>query len=163
MLHDCLVPDLCLVICGTAAGTESAIRRQYYAGSGNRLWKTLFETGLTPRQLDPAEFGLLPSYGIGLTDIVKDQAGMDRVIDFTGADCDGFVSKVLQFRPGVLCFNGKRAAETHLGRKVIEYGLQVERIGGTRIFVATSTSGAASKFWDVGTWQAVADAVGVEV
>lgn len=160
MLHDCLVPDLRLVICGTAAGTESASRGQYYAGPRNRFWRTLFEIGLTPRQLAPAEFGLLTSYGLGLTDIVKGQAGMDSSIDFNGMDCDGFVGKILQFRPGVLCFNGKKAAEVHLGRKIVEYGFQVERIGETRLFVATSTSGAANKFWDIGTWQALANSVG---
>ena len=66
-----LRPGLDLVICGTAAGSEFARRGQYYAGPGNRFWPVLHETGLTDRLLNPSEFGRLPDYGIGLTDVVN--------------------------------------------------------------------------------------------
>jgi len=158
MLTDCLAPNLHLVICGTAAGTKSAARGQYYAGPGNKFWKTLYATGLTPRQLVPAEYELLPSFGVGLTDIVKGQAGMDSEIDFSGADQESLEQKILLLRPRILCFNGKKAATIYLGRKSPDYGLQAERIGTTEIHVATSTSGAANGHWNVGTWQEVADA-----
>ena len=75
MLKDVLAPDLALVVCGSAAGRRSAQLGQYYAGRGNKFWTTLAETGLTPRRLAPHEFPLLPSFGIGLTDVVKGQAG----------------------------------------------------------------------------------------
>ena len=74
MLDDLLASNLRLVICGTAAGHVSAARGAYYAGPGNKFWKTLFETGLTPRQLAPAEYRELHDYGIGLTDIAKGQS-----------------------------------------------------------------------------------------
>ena len=71
MLEDVLVHGLSLVICGMAAGPVSAARGEYYAGRGNKFWRTLFEVGLTPRQLAPAEFRLLPTWGIGLTEQVS--------------------------------------------------------------------------------------------
>ncbi len=161
MLIDCLKPNLKVVICGTAAGKQSAARNQYYAGQGNKFWKTLCAIGLTPRQLNPAEFELLPSFGIGLTDIVKEQAGMDKEIDFHGANYSGFKGRILRYQPKILCFNGKKAAKEVLGRKSPDYGFQVESIGETRLFVAPSTSGAANGYWDISVWQTLAHAAGV--
>lgn len=156
MLDDCLTPDLNLVFCGTAASSVSAARGHYYAGPGNKFWKTLHEIGLTPRQLAPAEYPLLPSFGIGLTDIVKGQSGMDSQIDFRGSDKEAVERKILHFQPQVLCFNGKRAAEVFLGKKSPEYGLLNECIGKTKMFVAPSTSGSANGFWDIGKWHRLA-------
>src|SRR2546427_10087333 len=47
-LPDLLAPSLRVVFVGTAAGRESAAKC-YYAGRGNRFWRTLHEVGLTPR------------------------------------------------------------------------------------------------------------------
>jgi len=60
VLPDMLRPGLRLVICGSAAGAVSATHGAYYAGPGNRFWRTLFEVGLTPRRLEPHEFRDLP-------------------------------------------------------------------------------------------------------
>ena len=35
-----------LVVCGTAAGDRSAQLGQYYAGPGNKFWRTLASLGL---------------------------------------------------------------------------------------------------------------------
>lgn len=152
MLDELLRPGLKLVICGTAAGKRSAMVGQYYAGPGNKFWRTLAETGLTPRQLAPAEYALLPSFGIGLTDLVRDQSGGDASIRFDGATVAEMQSRMRQFRPGVLCFNGKRAAVELLGKRKVQYGEQAETIGKTRLYVAPSTSGAANGYWDIALW-----------
>src|ERR1700761_4251106 len=78
VLPDVLAPGLRIVFCGTAAGTESARAGAYYAHPQNRFWRTLHEAGLTPRRFAPAEYHLLPSLGLGLTDIAKFSSGMDR-------------------------------------------------------------------------------------
>src|SRR5665647_1267841 len=85
VLDDLLRDGLKLVVCGTAAGAKSAKLKQYYAGPGNKFWRTLFELGLTPRQLEPNEAELLLDFGIGLTDLVKGQSGADCTLDFDGA------------------------------------------------------------------------------
>jgi TDG/mug DNA glycosylase family protein len=156
MLDDLLAPGLAVVFCGSAAGTRSAQLRQYYAGPGNKFWRILAETGLTPRRLDPSEYRQLLSHGIGLTDLVKRQSGGDAQIDFRGAGVRELARKIERLQPGVLCFNGKRAAGEFLGRRGVEPGLQPERIGVTRIFAAPSTSGAASGFWDPEVWRDLA-------
>ena len=159
MLRDCLATNLRLVICGTAAGATSAVKGQYYAGSGNKFWKTLYDIGLTPRLLDPSEYKELLSYGIGLTDIVKGQAGMDEEIDFRRLGREELSHKILRYRPRVLCFNGKRAARAFLGRKMVEFGTQRDKVGSTRLFVAPSTSGAANRYWDLSLWRQLAHLV----
>ncbi len=153
MLIDLLRPGLDLVFCGTAASTESARRQAYYAGPGNKFWRTLHRTDLTPRQFEPEEFVLLPELGIGLTDMVKGKAGMDHTLQKADYDRAGCERRILASQPKVLCFNGKQAAMAYLQVKKVEFGLQAERrIGNTVIFVAPSTSGAASGFWDETVW-----------
>jgi len=154
-LEDVLTTGLALVVCRTAASSVSAKRQQYYAGPGNRFWTTLWETGLTGRLLDPSEYGSLLDYGIGLTDIVKDQEGMDSAIDFGG--CGALLRGRLEpYSPGHLCFNGKRAALEALGGRRIQYGLQGTSFGPTRLFVAPSTSAAARRWWDSSIWMELA-------
>ena len=159
MLDDLLAPDLRLVVCGSAAGRRSAQLRQYYAGPGNKFWATLAGVGLTPRRLAPSEWRSLLEFGIGLTDLVKDQSGGDRELDFERADRAALRAKLVRFRPRILCFNGKRSAQEFFGRREIAYGLQLEAIGATRLFVAPSTSGAASGAWDPAPWRALAERV----
>lgn len=81
VLSDMFTPGLAVVFCGTAPGTRSARLGQYYAGPGNRFWRTLQEIGLTgDRPLEPAMFAALLDYGIGLTDIAKSGVGNDKHI-----------------------------------------------------------------------------------
>ena len=159
VVDDVLTEGLRLVICGTALGPESARARQYYAGPGNRFWGVMAETGLTPRLLAPAEYRELLELGIGLTDVVKDQFGVDVDIRFEDAHRRRLEKTVLHYHPKILCFNGKRAAREGLGRRRVAYGLQKERIGRCLIFVAPSTSAAARRWWDERIWHDLAELV----
>ena len=159
MLEDLFTKDLRVVFCGTAAGTRSAQLQQYYAGRGNKFWKLLAQVGLTPKVLLPSEYRELLSFGIGLTDMVKGQSGGDADIDFKSAGRDELIDKIDRLTPKCLCFNGKRAAVVFLGQKIVEYGLQTDSVGATKIFVAPSTSGAANAFWDARRWQDLANLV----
>lgn len=158
MLPDLLTPGLKLVICGSAAGQKSAEVGQYYAGPGNQLWPTLFEVGLTPRQLKPEEWQTLLEFGIGLTDLVKGQSGPDSAISFKDGAND-LRRKIRKFEPKVMAFNGKRAAQEFFGLPTANYGLLKSTIGTTTLFVAPSTSAAAKSSWDPRWWQALAKLV----
>lgn len=155
VLPDLLQPGLKVVFCGTAAGAASARRGAYYAGPGNKFWKTLYALGFTPRLLEPAEFPLLPQYGIGLTDIAKSYSGADSGLRRSHFDAAALRSKIHENAPLVFAFNGKKAAQAFYGASV-SYGQQPERIGTTTVFVLPSTSGAASGFWNIEHWQALA-------
>lgn len=157
VLPDLLRPGLRLVFCGTAPSTQSAARGAYYAGPGNKFWRTIHAVGLTPRLLAPEEWRMLDTLGIGFTDMAKAHFGMDRQLP-AGAFDAGRVRKLIeQHQPGVLAFNGKTAAKAFLGSRSIEYGPQNDRIGPTEIWVLPSTSGAASGAWAIGPWQELAN------
>jgi TDG/mug DNA glycosylase family protein len=155
VLPDILPPGLRLVFCGTAAGTASAKARAYYAGPGNSFWATLHATGLTPKQLKPAEFARLPEFGIGLTDICKVRHGSDEEVGTVEFDVAALTEKIAAAEPAILAFNGKNAARGALERDVA-YGLQDERLGGAALWVLPSTSGAARRFWKIEPWRELA-------
>ncbi len=152
MLPDVLEQNLKVVFCGTAVGTKSAERQAYYAGPGNKFWKILHNVGLTPHTLQPEEYHTLPKYRLGLTDLVKRKSGMDADLESNDFDIASFEEKILMFSPQIVCFNGKKAAKEFLSVKKVGYAFLDEKIGGTRLFVAPSTSGAANGYWDDKHW-----------
>ena len=152
ILPDILAEGLRVVFCGTAVGDVSAKRGAYYAGPGNRFWSILQETGLTPRKLEPEEFGELLSHHIGLTDLTKKVSGSDSVIGVGHFDISGFERKIKLAHRRVVAFNGKRAAQIYFG-KPVTYGYQLRLIGRSAVFVLPSTSGAARGYWQADYWQ----------
>ena len=159
MLPDLLSRHLNLVVCGTGAGARSAEVRQYYAGPGNRFWRTLADVGLTPEELTPDQYQRLLTFGIGLTDLAKQHVGRDRELSVSKTDIIMLRTKLMSYQPWYLCFNGKRAAQLFLGVPTVEYGVQPDCYGRTVVFVAPSTSAAANGSWDLSVWQDLAKRV----
>ena len=159
ILPDLLKSSLDLVICGTAPGLRSAEVGAYYAHESNKFWRILAQVHLTPRQLEPNEYLLLPEYGIGLTDLAKHYKGADSGLTHGDFDVAGFRDKIKAVCPSVLAFNGKTAARLALGRRSISCGRQDTRLGSTTVFVLPSTSGRAGGYWDAAPWRECADHV----
>jgi TDG/mug DNA glycosylase family protein len=147
VLPDVLAKDLKVVFCGSAAGRRSAEVGAYYAGPGNRFWALLYRLDLTPRLLRPEEFRHVLAWGIGLTDLAKEVSGSDALLPKGSDQPEALRRRILAAKPQVLAFNGKRPGRAFLGRQA-DYGLQVETIGQTRIFVLPSTSRANAHFND---------------
>ncbi|MEK9662031.1 MAG: mismatch-specific DNA-glycosylase [Alphaproteobacteria bacterium] len=159
ILPDLLRPGLRLVICGSAAGTVSAQRGAYYAHPQNRFWAILAETGLTLHRLAPNDFATLSDFGIGLTDITKDQFGADSTL--TAHDAQRLHNTLERHRPALLAFNGKRAASLALDRPSVSlvYGRQDVPLCGVPVFVLPSTSPLAVRWWDAAPWHELAGVV----
>lgn len=158
-LPDILRPGLKLVFVGTAAGKFSHEVGAYYAKPGNRFWRALAETGITPRRFEPTEYPLLLDLGIGFTDMSKTQAGSDHEI--TAYDPAGFEAKMLAFQPRLVAFTSKKAASVWLARRTsrISLGRQSPaRAGFPEVHVLASPSGAASGYWTLAPWQGLAAA-----
>ena len=155
ILRDLLAPNLTVVFCGTAVSKASARRRAYYAGPGNAFWPILFKVGMTPRLFRPEEYKSLKRYGLGLTDLVKEVSGSDNILSREHFDPKRLRTKILKYRPRVIAFTSKRAAEEFLGRPV-EYGLLREKIGDTALFVLPSPSSAARGHWKGNPWRELA-------
>lgn len=155
ILPDVLQTNLKVVFVGTAVGNKSAQRQAYYAGPGNKFYKTLYRCGFTNRLLFPEEFRMLPGFGIGLTDVAKFVHGNDKSLKPQDFDFDGFIAKIQKYQPQWVCFNGKQAASRVTGIKTsqLEYGEMIQTIGRTKLYLAPSTSGAANGFWDESYWK----------
>ena len=155
ILPDLLQPGLALVFCGTAAGRRSADEGAYYAHPGNLFWRALHAVELTPRLFAPAEFPLLPTLGIGLTDLAKHHVGNDDELPRDAFDVVALRQRIERHAPRVLAFTSKAAARAALGRAT-SYGLQPEYFGTTQLFVLPSPSGQARGHWDLSPWHALA-------
>lgn len=158
LMPDLLAPNLKLVFCGTAPSRASAKAKAYYAKPGNRFWPTLHAVGLTPRQLAPQEYSELLNLGMGLTDLCKGFAGNDAELPPDAMDVDALERKLRHFRPRLVAFTSKHAAQTAL-RHAVEYGLQADRIAGVKAFVLCSPSGLATKYFNLDIWKHLADIV----
>jgi double-stranded uracil-DNA glycosylase len=62
-------PPLRVLFCGINPGLVSAATGHHFARPGNRFWPVLHGAGFTPRRLRPEEQCLLPSLGLGITNI----------------------------------------------------------------------------------------------
>jgi TDG/mug DNA glycosylase family protein len=158
ILPDRLAPGLKLWFVGTAAGPMSAAMGAYYAHPGNRFWRALHETGVTPRLFAPHEYPLMLELGVGLTDFCKTGWGVDAQIAREAFDVDAFRRKVKRLKPGALAFTSKTAASLWLGRSTgrIATGRQ-ETTEGPAVFVLPSPSGLATSYWSLAPWREAAE------
>src|SRR5437764_12813585 len=69
-LPDVIAPGLDVLFCGINPSRLSAERGHHFARPGNRFWPALHGAGFTPRLLSPDEDWTLPSYGLGITNLV---------------------------------------------------------------------------------------------
>ena len=161
ILPDRLKPGLKLVFCGTAPGRVSAERQAYYAHAQNRFWKTLFDVGLTPHLIAPADYEILWEHGIGLTDIAKFTFGMDHQLpkDALGAEAVAALkARIKEAKPAILAFTSLNGGRKVMGAKAVA-GEQPERLGETRIFILPSPSPLAANHWNIQPWRDLAKAV----
>jgi TDG/mug DNA glycosylase family protein len=144
-LPDYVVPGLRLLFVGINPGLISAAAGHYYANPRNAFWRLLHEGGLTPVRLRPDEDARMPTFGYGLTDIVKRPsrgAGELKAAEFV-AGRRHLARLVKRCRPGAVCFNGKTAFEGTFGKRACRrFGPQAVRLAGAPVFVLPSTSPA---------------------
>jgi TDG/mug DNA glycosylase family protein len=161
VLPERLKPGLKLVFCGTAAGRQSALQKAYYANKQNKFWRTLYDVGLTPHQFAPQGYPALSKLGIGLTDIAKFSYGMDHQLpkDSLGQSAaEALRARILKVNPRLLAFTSLKAGRTVMGKKAV-LGKQDAKIGKTVVWILSSPSPLASRYWDITPWRALAQDV----
>jgi double-stranded uracil-DNA glycosylase len=137
----------------------------YYANPGNRFYRLLFDSGLTPRLLTPSEDRSLPEFGIGATDLVAEPSAKAEEIakeKYLKA-VQGFEKKISEYAPKAICCNGLGVYRYLFGGRPIHLGRVPEIfMNGSLVFVTPSTSGlcngqAAARlaaFKELSTWRA---------
>jgi TDG/mug DNA glycosylase family protein len=159
ILPDLLGPGLRLVFCGTAPSRESARRGAYYGKPGNRFWPMLAEAGFTPRLFRPEEFPALLHLGIGLTDLAKHVAGVDKALRPSDFDAERVRVAIAMWQPAAIAFTSATAARIFFGRDVT-FG-EVPGLPPPRFFVLPSPSGANGHWTrQRGHWHDAARALG---
>lgn len=160
MLPDYVASDLEVIFCGTAAGRRSAQFGRYYAGRGNGFWKTLYEVGLTRKQLTPQQDSEILEYGIGLTDLAKGMSGMDRQIPVNAYAPQRLNHLVERYRPKRIAFTSITAARIALrDRKISSGRLQKSPFSPVEVWALPSPSGAARGHWDIRPWEDLAKSI----
>ncbi|MGH2861197.1 MAG: mismatch-specific DNA-glycosylase [Solirubrobacteraceae bacterium] len=161
-LRDVLAPDLRVVFCATAAGTQSALKRAYCAGRGNRFWRIFHDTGLTATVIEPQDYLSVLTHGVGLTDVCKTHAGIDKQLPPASFTPDELRAKIAEINPYAIAFNGKKDAQIALGlrnTRDLDYGRYPEPFGGAAAWALPSTSGAANGHWRDAPWMWLAAAL----
>jgi TDG/mug DNA glycosylase family protein len=127
------------VFAGIAVQCRPSRFAHYYAGPGNQFWRLLHESGLVPDRLGPADDHLLPSFGFGLTDLLRDPDTDEYLIG-------EFHDKIARCRPDVVAFTSKAAASSYaraLGERMPRgYGEAPWDVAGSAAFVLPGPSGA---------------------
>ena len=162
LVPDLLAADLNLVFCGTAPSKASAAAKAYYAKPGNKFWPTLHAVGMTPTRFAPQDYPALLGLGIGLTDLCKVHSGVDAKLPENAFDITAFARKLKKYRPKIVAFTSKNAAQNYFGHAV-GYGWCDARkspaSGAAKFFVLPSPSGLATRFFDVEIWRELSQAV----
>jgi double-stranded uracil-DNA glycosylase len=142
------VPDVAragleVLFCGINPGRYSAAVGHHFARPGNRFWRALFDSGFTDRTLAPIEDSALPSYGVGVTNLVRRPTGSASELTATELREGASIlrGKARALAPEFVAVLGIGAYRTAFGRPRAAFGLQPEDLAGARIWVLPNPSG----------------------
>lgn len=136
-------PGLSVLFVGINPSLRSAEVGHNFARPGNRFWPTLHAAGFTPRRLSPDEDGLLPSFGIGLVNLVSrpTRSADELAVDELRAGAVDLEDTVRAWMPRLVAVVGVVAYRMAFGRPRASMGLQDELVGGRPVWVLPNPSG----------------------
>ena len=152
-LPDYLKPGLDIIFVGMNPSAYSVREGHYFANPRNRFWAALNRSGLVSAELSPQLDHELPSYGIGLTDVVKRPTAQGS--ELTGEDYRKWApvlkQKIEFYAPLIVCFQGTTAYRQYLkhgegSREAPGLGLQRRTIGASKVYVVPNPSPANARF-----------------
>ena len=134
---------LSVLFCGINPSLYSGATGHHFARPGNRFWPALHRSGCTDRLLAPDEQDLLPSYGLGITNLVdRATARADELTDAelrTGGE--RLAALVERAAPDYVAVAGVTAYRTAFGSRDAIIGPQPDKIGAARLWVLPNPSG----------------------
>jgi double-stranded uracil-DNA glycosylase len=136
-------PGLRVLFVGINPSLRSAEVGHHFARPGNRFWPTLHAAGFTPRRLTPAEDGLLPSFGLGITNFVSrpTRAASELTVAELRAGAEALATTVRAWQPRLVAVVGVVAYRTAFAHPRAGFGLQEERLAGRPVWVLPNPSG----------------------
>ena len=136
-------PGLDVLFVGINPSLRSEEVGHHFARPGNRFWPTLYASGFTPRLLKPSEDALLPSFGLGVTNIV---ARATRAADELSAyelraGAVVLDAMVREWAPRLVAMVGVVGYRVAFSLPRARMGLQEEEISGRPVWVLPNPSG----------------------
>ena len=132
-----------VLFCGINPGLVSAATGHHFARPGNRFWPVLHRSGFTPRQLRPDEQQLLPSFGLGITNVVSRATA--RADELSAAELvaggERLRELVHALRPHWLGVVGISAYRVAFAAPRAVVGRQPTTVGGTEVWALPNPSG----------------------
>jgi TDG/mug DNA glycosylase family protein len=142
------VPDLAfagmrLLLCGINPSLWSGHVGYHFARPANRLWRSLADSGLTPRLLHPSETDELQRAGIGITNFVARATARADELDNTEirAGVAGIGRLAERFAPSYVAILGLGAYRLAFGERSAVVGPQPQLIGPSRVWLLPNPSG----------------------
>jgi TDG/mug DNA glycosylase family protein len=155
-IPDILSFGLEVAFCGINPSLYSAAVGHHFARPGNRFWKALYESGFTDRLLSPFEDGELPSFGLGLTNIVSraTSGAVELSVQELVAGAWILAMKMVRWEPKILAFLGVSSYRTAFREPAARVGSQDKRLGSTRVWVLPNPSGLNAHYQlaDIAAW-----------
>ncbi len=155
-LPDFLRCGLDIVLVGLNPSLRSVADGHYFASPRNRFWRAVNRSSLLSEPLDASTDYLMPSQGIGFTDVVKRptrSASELRAADFR-REAPLLLAKLMRFAPRIVCFQGMVAYRNFLrysqngGRlnEPLHLGRQEHSIGASVVYVTPNPSAANAAY-----------------
>lgn len=140
---DLVFPGVRLLLCGINPSLWSGYAGYHFARPANRLWRSLHESGLTPRLLHPSETDALRDAGIAITNFVSHSTARADEVDDAEivAGVANLRALVAKYEPRYLAVLGLGAYRLGFGDKQAKVGPQAETIGNTSIWLLPNPSG----------------------
>jgi double-stranded uracil-DNA glycosylase len=147
-IADLVGPGLRVLFSGINPSLYSAATGHHFARPGNRFWPVLHRSGFTAEQLHPWQQSVLPSLGLGITNVVARATA--RADELTPAElvAGGAVLAALtaRWKPRYLAVLGVTAYRTAFARRSAAIGPQDDTIGGVPVWVLPNPSGLNAHF-----------------
>ena len=142
-LEDIVGPDLRVLFCGINPGLYSGATGWHFARPGNRLWRVLNEAGFTDRVLHPSEQGLLPHFGLGITNLARrtTATAAELTADELRTGAERLRAVVRHWKPDWLSVVGISAYRIAFDAPTAVVGRQDLAIAETRVWVLPNPSG----------------------
>ncbi|GIJ24054.1 mismatch-specific DNA-glycosylase [Micromonospora lutea] len=142
-IADVIGVGLDVLFVGINPGLWSAATGWHFARPGNRFWPALHRGGFTPRLLHPSEQDELPTFGLGITNMVARASA--RADELTAAELvDGaaqLTDKVARYQPRWVAVVGVTAYRIGFARPKARFGPQPEQLADARLWVLPNPSG----------------------
>lgn len=142
-IPDLIPDDLRVLLVGINPSLWSGWAATHFARPGNRLWRTLAESGLTPRLLRPEETAAIAAAGIGITNLVaRATARADELTaDELRAGRVVLERTVARTRPRMVAFLGLSTYRIAYDEPRAAVGRQPRTIAGSTVWLLPNPSG----------------------